>query len=71
MKRQGRVRRDMLGWFGDDGTYDAVPTRLTSTGDGLIHHVIRNEEIGLQLVPSPSSHHLTVWSAPCQEDIPR
>jgi hypothetical protein len=37
-------------------THDLVPAGLATTGDGLVHHVIGNEEVGLELC-------LFVWAS--------
>lgn len=35
-------------------TYDLVPARLASSGDGLIHHIVSHQEIGLELMDTIS-----------------
>ena len=39
------IRREYV----DGCTYDLVPTGLSPSGDGLVHHVVSDKEVRLQL----------------------
>jgi len=52
----------------DGVTYDAVPARVASAGDARIHHIVRNEEVGLQL-PSVRAESLGTVRVPARRPI--
>lgn len=47
----------------EKGTHNAVPARLTPAGDALVHHVVGDEEVGLEL-RAPETRTGTNGSAP-------
>lgn len=45
-------------------THHFVPARLTATGDGLIHHVVGDEEVGLKLYSSNTFQNTSISCLP-------